>query len=94
MFRKLDLFPSLGEGRETSILLGPLERANLNHWTLRLALSKGPNRVGVSLTSPAERKRSSFRNIVFSSYLEYRTMDKVYEHSDSEWTVLLTIFIP
>jgi hypothetical protein len=33
-FRKLDLFPSSGEGRETTTLLGPLEIANLNHWTL------------------------------------------------------------
>jgi hypothetical protein len=32
MFRKLDLFPSSGEGRETSTLLGPLERANHNQW--------------------------------------------------------------
>jgi hypothetical protein len=33
-FRKLDLFPSSDErGRETPTLLGPLERANLNHWT-------------------------------------------------------------
>jgi hypothetical protein len=32
-FRKLDLFPSSGEGRETPTLLGPLERDNLNHWT-------------------------------------------------------------
>jgi hypothetical protein len=32
-FRKRDLFPSSDEGRETAILLGCLERANLNHWT-------------------------------------------------------------
>jgi hypothetical protein len=32
-FRKLDLLPSAGEGWETPTLLGPLERANLNHWT-------------------------------------------------------------
>jgi hypothetical protein len=31
MFRKLDLFPSSGE-EKTSTLLGPLERANLNYW--------------------------------------------------------------
>jgi hypothetical protein len=37
MFRKLDLFPSPGEARETP-LMGPLERANLNH--LRSALSQ------------------------------------------------------
>jgi hypothetical protein len=29
--RKLDLFPSSGEGSETPTLLGPLERASLNH---------------------------------------------------------------
>jgi hypothetical protein len=33
-FRKLDLFPSSGEGGgEDTTQLGPLERANLNHWT-------------------------------------------------------------
>jgi hypothetical protein len=32
-FRKLDLFPSSGEGGKTPTQLGPLERANLNHWT-------------------------------------------------------------
>jgi hypothetical protein len=33
-FRKLDLFPSSGEGGEkTPTQLSPLERANLNHWT-------------------------------------------------------------
>jgi hypothetical protein len=26
------MFPSSGEGKETPILLGPLERDNLNHW--------------------------------------------------------------
>jgi hypothetical protein len=31
MFRKLDLFPSSGDGRETHTLLGPLERANPSH---------------------------------------------------------------
>jgi hypothetical protein len=32
-FRKLDLFPSSGAGKNP-ILLGPLERASPNHWTL------------------------------------------------------------
>jgi hypothetical protein len=32
-FRKLDLLPSSGEGGgETPTVLGPLDRANLNHW--------------------------------------------------------------
>jgi hypothetical protein len=34
-FRKLDLFPSSGEGGgEDTYSVGPLERANLNHWIL------------------------------------------------------------
>jgi hypothetical protein len=33
MFRKPNLFPSSGEEREISTLLGPLESANLKHWT-------------------------------------------------------------
>jgi hypothetical protein len=34
MFQKLDLCPSSGErGEKTPTQLGPLERANLNHWT-------------------------------------------------------------
>jgi hypothetical protein len=39
MFQKLDLFPSSGEGRETPALLGPLEKAELNHWTTRVILT-------------------------------------------------------
>jgi hypothetical protein len=31
-FQKLNLFPSTGELGESPILLGPKERANLNHW--------------------------------------------------------------
>jgi hypothetical protein len=29
-------FSSSGEGREPSALLGPLQRANLNHWTIHV----------------------------------------------------------
>jgi hypothetical protein len=49
-FRKLDLFPSSGEGGGEDTQLGPLERANLNHWS----------------PSPEEGKRSCFRNVVFT----------------------------
>jgi hypothetical protein len=38
-FWKLDLFPSSGEVGKTPTQLGPLERANPNHWTTRLSLS-------------------------------------------------------
>jgi hypothetical protein len=42
------------------------------YWTqwLRLALTKGRNRIGVSLPLPEDGNRSSFRNVVFYSYLE------------------------
>jgi hypothetical protein len=65
------LFASSDEGKETPILLGPLERANLNRSG---PLIEVPNRVGVSLPSPEDGNRSSFRNVVFSSYLEFRNL--------------------
>jgi hypothetical protein len=34
-FRKLDLFPSLGEERDTPTLLGPLERVNPSYGSLK-----------------------------------------------------------
>jgi hypothetical protein len=51
-------------------ILGPLERAELDKW-LKLALSNGPNRVGISLPSPEGENRSSFWNVLFSR--TYRT---------------------
>jgi hypothetical protein len=42
---------------------------------LRLALSKGPNRVCISLFPHPRTQTSSFRNVVFSRYLEIRSMD-------------------
>jgi hypothetical protein len=45
-FRKLDLFPSSGEGGEkTPTQLGPLERANLNHWTMEKVQKNSVNSV-------------------------------------------------
>jgi hypothetical protein len=58
-------------GRRTPTLLG-----------LKLALSNGPNKVDVSLPSPEDGNRFIFRNIVFSSYLEFRRMDKIQNASD------------
>jgi hypothetical protein len=45
MFRKLDMFPTSGEGWETPIRSDSLQRANP---VRLLALSKGPNRVGIT----------------------------------------------
>jgi hypothetical protein len=69
MFREPNLFTSSCEGRETSTLLG----SNFSHWTTD---SKELTGVGVSLPSPEDGNRSSFRNVVFNSYLEFRTMYK------------------
>jgi hypothetical protein len=52
------LFPSSGEGRETPTLLGPLERANLNHWT-HAFLSDLPSPVLERLSSSVLEDRSS-----------------------------------
>jgi hypothetical protein len=75
------MFLSSGEGRQTSTLLSLLERVVQ---LLRLTLSKVPNNVGVFLLSPENGNRSSFRNVMFSSYLEFRALDKVQKPSDSE----------
>jgi hypothetical protein len=50
---------------------------------MRLALSKGLNRVGIFLPSPEDGNRFSFQNVVFSTCLEFRTMNKVHQPSDS-----------
>jgi hypothetical protein len=48
-----------------------------------LALSKGPDRAGVSLSSP-ENGNDGFRNVKFSSNLEIQMNDRVHKPSDSE----------
>jgi hypothetical protein len=59
---------------------------------LRLVLSTGPNRVDVCSPSP-KTETYSFRNIVFPSYLEFRTMNRVQKRRDSErYTPLLELF--
>jgi hypothetical protein len=60
---------------ETPTLSGPLERANLNQWRTvqlynwkRLALSKGPNKIGVSPPLAWGRKQISLWNTLFSVF--------------------------
>jgi hypothetical protein len=70
-----------------------------NHWVCRLCPSSGilmtrKNNIsetgsrssdwGVSHPSSESWNRSSFWNVMFSSYLEFWTMDKVHNPSDSE----------
>jgi hypothetical protein len=52
-----------------------------------------PNRVGVSLRSPEYGNRSSFRNVLFSSYLEFRTVGKVQKPSDSKGARLYCLVV-
>jgi hypothetical protein len=40
------MFPSSGEGRKTPTLQSPLEKANLNHWAQKSALTGEPDTVG------------------------------------------------
>jgi hypothetical protein len=68
----MDLFPSSGEGREISTLLGPLER---------LTSITEPETQQCRCLAPLTL---SFRKFVTSSYLEFQTMDKVQKPSDSE----------
>jgi hypothetical protein len=73
-FGQLDLFPTL---------LGPLERANLNHW-IQLFI-RDPKRVGVS-HRPHLRTETDpvFETLPCLFFVEYRTMDKVQNPSNSE----------
>jgi hypothetical protein len=45
----------------------------------------GHDIVGVYLPSARDGNRSSFRNVVFSSYLEFRTIDKFHKTCNSEY---------
>jgi hypothetical protein len=74
-FRKLDMLPFSGERRETPTLLVPLDRANLSHC----------DATEVSPSSHLKPETSNFRKVVFSSYLEFRTMNRVQNSSDSEF---------
>jgi hypothetical protein len=64
-----------------------LLQVSLSHWTeCLLFLCKRPNRVGVSILSLKYGNRSSFRSVVFSTYLEFRTMDEVHKPSNQNFT--------
>jgi hypothetical protein len=70
------MFLSSNEARETPTLLGSLEKANLNHWSSE-----------VSAPSPEKRNRSSFRNVVFSSFWN------VHKPNDSDYSIQLFTYI-
>jgi hypothetical protein len=64
----------LGWGEEDTYSVGFLKKELTS--VSGPALSKGPNRVAISLRSPEDGNTSSFRNILFSSHSEFRTMVK------------------
>jgi hypothetical protein len=84
----LDLFPFSGEGREIATLLGLSERET------EFSFSKEFNRVDISLPSLEDGYTSSFRNVVFSSYLEIWTKDKVQKPSEPPETRRLRKNLP
>jgi hypothetical protein len=58
--------------------MGPLQRANISQ-----SIFLREEWVALSFPSPDAGNRSSFRNVLFSTYLEFRTMDKGHKPSDS-----------
>jgi hypothetical protein len=77
-FRKLDVFPSSGEGEKIPTQLGPLERANLNHWT-----GKSPkNPVTLSITHHRQNPFESNRLRVF----ENRVLRRIFAPERDEVT--------
>jgi hypothetical protein len=86
-FRKLDLLPSSGEGKEVPTLVGLIEsviEVSSFYGAQELTSITGPNRVGVSVPYPEEGSRSNFHNVVFYSYLEFQMVCKVHKINDSE----------
>jgi hypothetical protein len=61
---------------------------------LRLAVSKGPNKIGASLPLPEDGNISSFQSNVFSSYLELKTKDKAHKPCNSEVNFIGTLYSP
>jgi hypothetical protein len=57
--------PQVKMGEKTPTQLGPLERANLNHWTIQ---SPPP--------SPEDENKSSFRKVVFFGIQNDRKVQK------------------
>jgi hypothetical protein len=74
---------------ESSTLLGPLEEVQ---W-LMFGLSKDLNRVHISLPTPEDGNRSSFRNVMFPTCLEFRTIGNVRKPIDFEvlYTTVRTV---
>jgi hypothetical protein len=64
-FWKLDLFLSSDEVGRHVLLLGPLERANLSHWTTHISITTA---VQIPQTRLHQREINGFQNFVFCSF--------------------------
>jgi hypothetical protein len=73
----------ISESRSVSVFMGSdtdtYSVGSLLDWRWSLTLSKGPNRLVVSLPLPEYENRSSFWNVVSSSCLEFWTMEKIHK---------------
>jgi hypothetical protein len=79
-FRKLGLRLSSDEGVAVTYSVGSVRKR------LRLALSNGPNRAGVSLPLTWGREQIQFpKRCVLQCSSDYRTIDKVQKPSNPEW---------
>jgi hypothetical protein len=54
------------------------------HVSLSLVISNVPNSVGVCLHLPEDRNISRIRNLLFSTCLDFRTMNRVHTASDTD----------
>jgi hypothetical protein len=72
------------------VLLSSGKGTEATSQSFRLALPETPSIVDVSLHSPEDGNRASFRNVVFAIYLGFRMMHKVQRPSNSEPINLLS----
>jgi hypothetical protein len=79
--RKLEISEISRQRMETPAVLGPVLSANVD--LLRLALTMGPNMLNVFLPSSEDGTRFNFQNVVFYSYLQFRTMDEIHKTNNS-----------
>jgi hypothetical protein len=84
-FPKFDLFPCSGKKGKTPILLGPLERANLNH-CIEISSFKGTQQNIYLSPITCGREQIQFLES-FSQFLKFGTMDEVLNISNSEWDI-------
>jgi hypothetical protein len=72
----------------------PPHVAAVLHSAIQCSKIRIRGKVGVSLPSPEDGNRSSFRKVVFSTYVEFLTLDNIHELSDSECSHRKNPYVP